>query len=59
MTLHAYQVCVFVDFREVEDDVEHHYGLLHSQLGGQGVPEHRRCDGELLMAPVLIRFGCW
>ncbi len=54
MTLHAYQVCVFVDFREVEDDVEHHYGLLHSQLGGQGVPSIDAAMGELLMAPVLI-----
>ena len=54
--LHAYQAYVFVDFREVQDDAEHHYGQLHAHLNGQGVPSIDAALGELLMAPVLIPF---
>ena len=56
VTLHAYQAYVFIDFREVQDNTEHHYGLLHAQLQGQGVPDMDVALGEVLMAPVLIPF---
>jgi len=57
--LAAYQLHVFVDIREVEDDDESRYGGLHRHLEGRGVPSITDALAELELAPVLGVFERW
>lgn len=50
--LHAYQVHVFVDFREVRENEWGHYGQLSAYLSGRGVPSIDEALKELFLAPV-------
>jgi len=50
--LHAYQVHVFVDFREVQDDIGHQHAQLTDYLNGRGVPSIEEALKELFLAPV-------
>ena len=54
--LHAYQVHVFVDFREVRENEWGHYGQLHAYLNGRGVPSIEDALKELFLAPVHSPF---
>jgi glycosidase len=52
----AYQVHVFLDFREVFDDSSHSYAQLCSTLNGRGVPNIEEAIKELVLAPVQRPF---
>ena len=56
LELGAYQTHVFVDVREVADDVWHHYRHLHDYLRGRGVPSLDAAMVELLLQPVQRPF---
>ncbi|MBN1261955.1 MAG: alpha-amylase [Anaerolineae bacterium] len=51
-TLHAYQVQVFVDFREMRDNEWGQYAQLNAYLAGRGVPSIDEAMKELFLAPV-------
>ncbi|MEJ2635453.1 MAG: alpha-amylase family glycosyl hydrolase [Calditrichia bacterium] len=50
--LHAFQTHVFLDFREVEDNVWHHYGNLAAYLDGRGVPNMEEALRETFLQPI-------
>lgn len=50
--LGAYQCNVFLDFREVQDDEQHHYRQLHDILRGQGTLDIENSLKELILQPV-------
>ncbi len=54
--LNAYHVHVFVDFREVHDNVWRHYSQLAAYLNGRGVPNMEEALKELFLAPVHSPF---
>jgi len=54
--LGAYQYHVFLDFREVQDNREGHYGQLESLLNGKGVPNMEEALKEMLLAPIHSPF---
>jgi len=54
--LGAYQSHVFLDFREVCDNVWHHYANLCGYLGGGGVPSVDEALREIILQPVLQPF---
>jgi glycosidase len=56
LELRAYEVHVYLDFRQVEDDAWHSYRQLCSYLGGRGVPNIQEAMRELVVQPVLEPF---
>lgn len=52
LELGAYTYQVFLDFREVHDDVHGRYRQLADYLGGKGVPDLDRAMRELILQPV-------
>ena len=50
--LNAYQLHVFVDFREVQESHDRPYGRLCAYLDGSGVPNIEEALSELFLAPV-------
>jgi cytochrome c556 len=54
--LGAYQRHVFLDFREVEDNAQGHYGQLAAFLGGRGVPSVEEAVKELYLQPLHQAF---
>ncbi len=50
--LEAYKYHVFVDFREVPDNVWHHYGHLNAYLNGRGVPSMDAAMREIFLRPL-------
>jgi hypothetical protein len=52
VSLKAFQCQVFLDFREVEDNIWHHYANLESYLNGQGVPNIEEALKELFLMPL-------
>ena len=56
LDLHAYESHVFIDFRQVEDDVWQSYRQVCSYLSGHGVPNMQEAIRELVVQPVLEPF---
>ncbi len=56
MELHAYQVHVFLDFQEVQDNEQHHYAQINAHLSGQGVPSIKEAIREFLLEPIHLPF---
>jgi hypothetical protein len=56
VALNAYQYHVFLDFREVEDNVWHHYANLNSYLDGRGVPNIDEALKETFLRPIHQSF---
>jgi hypothetical protein len=56
ISLKAFQSQVFLDFREVEDNVWHHYANLESYLNGRGVPSIEEALKELFLIPLHRAF---
>ncbi|HNT73775.1 MAG TPA: alpha-amylase family glycosyl hydrolase [Anaerolineae bacterium] len=54
--LHAYQVHVFIDFREIRDNVWRQYAQLTTYLNGRGVPDVEEALKELFLEPVHAPF---
>ncbi len=54
--LGAYQYHLFLDFREIKDTREGHYGQLESLLGGRGVPNMDNALKEMLLSPLHTPF---
>ncbi len=50
--LDAYKCQVFLDFREVCDNVWRHYGHLHAYLNGRGVPSIDEALRETFLRPI-------
>ncbi len=51
--LNAYECHVFMDFREVSDNISGQYSQLNNYLAGRGVPSIAQALHELMMAPIL------
>ncbi len=56
VSLNAYQYHVFLDFREVEDNIWHHYANLHAYLDGRGVPSIDEALKETFLRPIHQSF---
>jgi len=54
--LGAYRYQVFLDFREVQDNVWHHYAHLTGYLNGRGVPSIEEALKETFLQPILQAF---
>src|SRR5262249_27347149 len=54
--LGAYKCYVFLDFREVRDDLMHHYAQLAGFLDGRGVPSIDEALKELFLQPIHYPF---
>jgi hypothetical protein len=54
--LAAYKVHVFLDFREVQDNIWGQYAQLATYLNGRGVPSIDDALKELILQPVLVPF---
>jgi glycosidase len=52
--LRAYQAHVFVNFRQVQENADGHYGQLHARLQGRGVPDIEEALKEQLLEPVHV-----
>ncbi|MBN1154882.1 alpha-amylase [candidate division KSB1 bacterium] len=52
--LDGYSYHVFLNFREVEDNVWHHYGNLASFLNGRGVPNIEEALKETFLQPIHL-----
>jgi len=52
----AYKYHVFLEFREVQDNVWHHYAQLAAYLNGRGVPSIEEALRETFLQPVLQAF---
>ncbi len=52
IALEAYQFHVFMDFREVQEDLWHHYGELVGYLNGRGVPSIEDALKEVFLQAV-------
>lgn len=50
--LGAYQCHVFLEFREVQDDVTHQYAELAAYLNGRGVPSIEEAIRETFLRPI-------
>jgi hypothetical protein len=50
--LGAYKYHVFLDFREVQDNVWHHYAHLTAYLNGRGVPSIEEALKETFLQPI-------
>jgi glycosidase len=50
--LYAYQAYVLIDFRQLQDNEEHHYAQLNAYLKGRGVPSIHEALKELYLEPV-------
>jgi len=50
--LGAYKYQVFLDFREVQDNVWHHYAHLAAYLNGRGVPNIEEALKETFLQPI-------
>ena len=56
LDLGGYQVHVFLDFQQVQDDAEKTYGQLYASLGGRGVPNLEIARREMNLQPILEPF---
>jgi len=54
--LEAYKYHVFLDFREVQDDENQHYGQLAVHLKGRGAPDVQESLREILLQPLLAPY---
>jgi glycosidase len=54
--LAAFKYHVFMDLREVQDDVWHHYAQLAAYLDGRGVPSVEGALREIFLAPIHQAF---
>ncbi len=54
--LGAYKYQVFLDFREVQDNVWHHYAHLAAYLDGRGVPSIEEALRETFLQPIHRAF---
>ncbi len=54
--LGAFKYQVFMDFREIQDTPEHHYGQLAALLGGRGVPSIADALVEMQLQPLHDAF---
>ncbi len=54
--LAAYQCQIFLNIREVRDNEQHHYRLLHAELGGRGTRDLDESLKEIFLKPVLEAF---
>jgi glycosidase len=54
--LGAYKCHVFLDFREVQDDIWHHYANLVAYLDGRGVPSVEEALKETFLKPIHQAF---
>jgi glycosidase len=54
--LGAYHYHVFLDFREVQDNAEHHYAQLCAYLDGRGVPSVDEAMKEFFLQPLHQTF---
>jgi glycosidase len=54
--LGAYKYHVFLDFREVQDNVWRHYAQLAGYLNGRGVPSIEEALKETFLQPILQAF---
>jgi len=55
--LGAYKYHVFLDFREIQDDAQHHYAYLAAYLNGRGVPGIQETLTAILLQPLHTAFG--
>ncbi len=51
-SLSGFQTQVFLDFREVEDNIWHHYANLEAYLNGRGVPSIDEALKETFLKPI-------
>ena len=56
LTLNAYQYQIFLDVREVEDNVWNHYSQLAAYLDGRGVPSIDEALKETFLKPIHNAF---
>ncbi|MBD3288596.1 alpha-amylase, partial [candidate division KSB1 bacterium] len=56
VSLGAYKYQVFLDFREVQDNVWRHYANLAGFLNGRGVPDIEQALKETFLQPILLPF---
>ncbi len=56
VSLGAYKYHVFLDFREVQDNVWRHYSNLAAFLNGRGVPDIEQALKETFLQPILAPF---
>lgn len=56
VSLGAYKYHVFLDFREVQDNVWRHYSNLAAFLNGRGVPDIEQALKETFLQPILMPF---
>jgi len=54
--LGAYKYHVFLDFREVQDNIWHHYANLAAFLNGRGVPNIEEALRETFLQPIHLPF---
>ncbi len=54
--LGAYKYHVFLDFREVQDNIWHHYANLTAYLNGRGVPNVDEALKETFLRPIHFPF---
>ena len=54
--LGAYKYQVFLDFREVQDDAQHHYAALAASLNGRGVPSIDSALRDMYLQPIQQPF---
>ncbi len=52
-----YEYHVFLDFRDIEDDVHHHYARLTHYLNGRGVPSVDEALREIFLQPIHHSFA--
>ncbi|MFA5836693.1 MAG: alpha-amylase family glycosyl hydrolase [Bellilinea sp.] len=57
LNLSAYQVHVFLNFREVVDDSQGVYRAISDYLNGRGVPNIEEALQELMLAPIMTPFN--
>ncbi|GAB4378198.1 MAG: alpha-amylase family glycosyl hydrolase [Calditrichia bacterium] len=55
--LGAFKYQVFLNFREVEDNIWHHFANLTSYLAGRGVPSIDEALRETFLRPIHYAFG--
>jgi glycosidase len=52
VSLNGFQAQVFLEFRQVEDNIWHHYANLESYLNGRGVPSIEEALKETFLKPI-------
>ncbi|OPY72557.1 MAG: hypothetical protein A4E62_00816 [Syntrophorhabdus sp. PtaU1.Bin002] len=55
--LGPYQYHVFLDFRQIQDNEQHHYAHLTAYLNGRGVPSVEDALREIFLQPIHHAFG--